>query len=353
MAAPTSGGGSAPGADGPRKRSREVREEEDDDTAITVTMVVGNPDGMTGHDAAYVEYDITAICTDEDGNIVFMDREADSIFLVDPETNAMQDLKPKSRDNLTVCGLGNAVAMSMDPTGCIVFADIELGLLRVYDPVSGLIEKVMHHTATDGVAYYCALRCYAWGIAIDKDGTIFFSDAMNNQIRRIDGHTRVATSMTDCCSSFHGPHDVALGPGGDVYVADTNNHRIRRVDATTRVVTTVAGSKSRSGYMDGPAALAMFNNPTQLAVDSAGNIIVVDKGNERIRRFDAATGKVTTVMFTFDFPYAVNGITLHPDGGAFYVACVSHIYHVACGSLIGPPAVTPWSRSRRMVTVAR
>src|SRR6185295_17901575 len=50
------------------------------------------------------------------------------------------------------------------------------------------------------------------------------------------------------------------------------------------------------GAGDGGAATdAVLRSPRNLAVDAAGNILVADAGNARVRRIDGATGVITTV----------------------------------------------------------
>ncbi len=73
-------------------------------------------------------------------------------------------------------------------------------------------------------------------------------------------------------------------------------------------ISTLAGSNTAGFAGDGgPAARALFNSPTALAVDRAGNIFVADKGNARIRRIDAATGIVSTIAGDGQVDFSDNG----------------------------------------------
>ncbi len=62
-------------------------------------------------------------------------------------------------------------------------------------------------------------------------------------------------------------------------------------------MTTLAGTAGVYGSADGTGAAATFNRPEGLTIDSAGNLIVVDRRNNTIRKVTPA-GVVTTVAGT-------------------------------------------------------
>lgn len=96
---------------------------------------------------------------------------------------------------------------------------------------------------------------------------------------------------TGTAAMFDSPNDIARASDGTIYVADTFNHRIRKV-TPAGVVTTFAGSGTL-GFLDGSATEAQFAYPTGLDFDSNGNLYVVDRQNQRIRKITPA-GVVTT-----------------------------------------------------------
>ena len=87
---------------------------------------------------------------------------------------------------------------------------------------------------------------------------------------------------TGTAARFDHPSGVAVDSSGNVYVADFKNHRIRKI-TSEGVVTTLAGSGTE-GYHDATGTTAQFTYPTNVAVDSSGNLYVADSGNDRIRK---------------------------------------------------------------------
>lgn len=95
---------------------------------------------------------------------------------------------------------------------------------------------------------------------------------------------------------FRAPTNVAVDTAGNVYVADSGNHVIRKVTASG-VVTTHAGALALSGAIDGFLTTARFNSPSGVAVDSSNNVYVADTGNHVIRMI-SSSGNVTTFAGT-------------------------------------------------------
>jgi sugar lactone lactonase YvrE len=91
------------------------------------------------------------------------------------------------------------------------------------------------------------------------------------------------------------PTGVALDRAGDLYFCDWNN-RIRKVDVQTGRITTVAGNGIAGFSGDGgPATGAKLGGPGAIATDAAGDIYFADPYNARVRKISAVTGIITTV----------------------------------------------------------
>src|SRR5262249_26338975 len=105
------------------------------------------------------------------------------------------------------------------------------------------------------------------------------------------------------------PYGVAVEDAGNLVIADTDNDRIREVLAATGLITTVAGPGTGGYNSDGiPATQAQLGSPYGVAVDDAGNLFIADTDNDRIREVLAATGLITTVAGSGTEGYNGDGI---------------------------------------------
>lgn len=90
---------------------------------------------------------------------------------------------------------------------------------------------------------------------------------------------------------FKNPEGVAIDMQGNLIITDRGNNRIRRISPQGDV-SAIAG-KDAAGFMDGLAGVAQFRLPWRSTVDAQGNIYVADRDNHRIRKI-ATDGKVST-----------------------------------------------------------
>lgn len=93
------------------------------------------------------------------------------------------------------------------------------------------------------------------------------------------------------------PSGVAVDGQGNIYVSDENNNRIRKINTRSGMITTIAGNGAPDFNGDkGPAIVASLNKPAGLAIDLQGNIYVADRANSRVRKIDAITGNIDTII---------------------------------------------------------
>ncbi len=164
-------------------------------------------------------------------------------------------------------------------------------------------------------------------IVIDATGNKYFIDANNYKIRKISPEDIVSTLAGSTFGYADGQgidakfaimYGITVDALGNVYVVEqntiSNTSRIRKI-TPEGVVSTLAGGEI--GYADGQGTDAKFDLPYGLAIDSSGNIIVVDASNNKIRKV-SPTGLVTTIAGStegyedgngeaakFNFPYGV------------------------------------------------
>jgi sugar lactone lactonase YvrE len=170
------------------------------------------------------------------------------------------------------------------------------------------------------------------GLAFDDAGNLYVADTGNNRIRKITPQGLVSTvagkgtaGLVDGRATeakFDGPIGIAVDSNDNIYVADTYNDSIRKITPSGQV-STVAGA-GRPGYADGLATAALFDTPCALVVTVAGELIIADTGNNRLRKIKP-DGQVTTLPVLF--PPEVSpadlrkplGLALSHDG-FFYVS---------------------------------
>lgn len=145
------------------------------------------------------------------------------------------------------------------------------------------------------------------GVAVDSAGNLYVTETVTCTIRKVTS-SGVATTLAgrpgvaggddgmNRDASFQYPQGIAMEKSGRLYVADTSGSTIRKVtpEGDDWVVTTLAGRYDTPGYQNGTGSGVLFNNPSGVAVDSAGNVLVADTLNHVIRKVTPA-GVVTTV----------------------------------------------------------
>lgn len=172
-------------------------------------------------------------------------------------------------------------------------------------------------------------------ICIDAGQNLYFTDKDNGRVRKIAAITGTISTIAGGGSSLADgvpatsasitPNYICINSTGDLYITTLN--KIRRISASG-TISTIAGSVS-AGYSGdgGPASAAMLNNPQGISLDASGNIYVVDRGNNRVRKIAAATGIITTI--------AGNGTSIYSGDGGPASAAGLNYPAVICTDLFG------------------
>ena len=103
------------------------------------------------------------------------------------------------------------------------------------------------------------------GLGLDNAGNIFIADEINQRIRRVDSGTDIVSTVAggyigESVDAFdarlYSPVGVIKDVDGNIYFSDAQNHRVRRIDSATNIVTTIAGTGTYGDSGDGGLATA-------------------------------------------------------------------------------------------------
>jgi sugar lactone lactonase YvrE len=104
------------------------------------------------------------------------------------------------------------------------------------------------------------------------------------------------------------PYGIAKGPDGALYICEIATHVVRRLDESTDKITIVAGNGQQGYSGDGGAATeAKLNEPYEVRFDAAGNMFFVEMKNNIVRRVDAKSGIISTVVGTGKVGFSGDG----------------------------------------------
>ncbi len=138
------------------------------------------------------------------------------------------------------------------------------------------------------------------GVAVDATGNIYIADSGDHRIRIVSatgtinpyvGTGNPCVPKAGCgddgpalAATLSGPWQMSLDTAGDLFLTDAPENKIREVNASTLTITTVAGKGTQGFTGDGGSPLsAQLNASHGVWVDSSGNFVIGDTGNQRVR----------------------------------------------------------------------
>jgi uncharacterized protein (TIGR03437 family) len=290
------------------------------------TVAGNNSAGYSGDGKAAISAQINApdsIVVDSKGNFYFSDfnngvvRMVNTAGIIETYAGSQTQGKGFSGDGgaATAAALFNPTGIALDSSGNMfisdygTYADLNyIGNDRIREVLAstGIINTIVGD-GTVGFSNGGGVALSAWlngvaQVAVDNKGNLYFADAFNNEVRKVVLSTGTITLLAGSSTAAYGysgdgglatdallnnPTGVAVDTAGNVYIADSFNDVIRVV-TPDGLIHTVAGSTSapNPGYTGdgGPALSAQFNGPYSLTFDSAGNLYVADYGNFVIRK---------------------------------------------------------------------
>ena len=133
------------------------------------------------------------------------------------------------------------------------------------------------------------------GVAVDWDGSIFFTDPATHRLFKIDGCSgeaqpaRCVGGYGELPSQFDTPRGLWMPASRRaLYVVDSGHHRVLILDPVTGSLEGVLGGDGGPHPPPPGDEPGRFAEPWTIAGDAAGNVYVVDRGNRRVQKFDAA-----------------------------------------------------------------
>jgi hypothetical protein len=153
------------------------------------------------------------------------------------------------------------------------------------------------------------------GLALDGQGHLFVADAGYSDVRQIDLGTGIISTLAGSHSDagfvrgysgdggpataaeLNVPFGLAYDGAGHLTIVDADNHVLRQVDLASGIITTIAGNHAPGFGGDGSASTqAMLFYPAAVAYDPAGNLLIADEQNDRIRRVVLHPTKLKTML---------------------------------------------------------
>ena len=212
------------------------------------------------------------------------------------------------------------------------------------------------------------------GMCMGPDGNLYVADHFNYRVRKVTMNGVVSTfagAQWDAIpkdgffngppdsATFDAPEGVASDKMGNIYVADDANNEIRKITPSGFVSSLAGGDYYHFGQKDGQGGSALFNSPSAIASDSAGNIFVVDAYTQLLRKI-TPDGNVTTLLGPNEpsitgpyYPFSAGALATDKYGNLFFSISVGiikmtpdgTIIRYACGGMgetDGPASVATW-----------
>jgi len=222
----------------------------------------------------------TSVSVRADGALVIADSGHDRLLIVEPNSAmtgavAIAEIDGFDQPNSVVCDDADGIFVSERAAGSVSYLDLSNKRRQL------LTDDLLAPT----------------GLMIDRDGSLVVSDSGADKLYRIiDGGNDSVVMGLIAGSGHTGSRDGGAGqaelgqPTGlartevGIVFCDSASSNIRLLTDSGKVATITGNGFFEWGLVDGPAHKAMLQRPSDLAVLDDGSIIIVDTGNNRLRR---------------------------------------------------------------------
>lgn len=267
----------------------------------------GSGDGGPARDARF--YDLAGIAVDASGNVYVSDSEEGRVRRIDAATGIIETIAGAGTGGAGDGGPALAARLSipgglaLDRSGGLLIADSGSRRVRRIDLATGLISTIaggpQFGVPIDGALATASPLLGPSAIAVAANGDVYLSDGAESWILRIDATTGVLSIVAIASRNQPGLDPsgilgIALTSSGYLYVPQPSFNQVVRVDLARGEVARVAGGPLASPAPgtrfagDGGSALsARLFNPSAVALDASGNLLIADRYHARIRRVEA------------------------------------------------------------------
>jgi len=201
--------------------------------------------------------------------------------------------------------------ITVDGLGHVYVSDEWTNTISVFDTDLKFVRKFGTSGSGDGEL------CRPAGLAVEANGNIIVVDSGNNRLQVFSPEGKFVGKCGGPGKGpgeFNQPWGITLDKDGNILVADWKNHRVQKLSSQGKFISSigsygkstepenayrvtlygpfVAGDSEKAGH----PRTDQFNHPTDVAVDSDGDIYVSDWGNHRVCVFDSEGGPITSLI---------------------------------------------------------
>ena len=365
-------------------------------TRLLTTLIGTGSAGFSGDGGAGMLAQVftpRSVAVDSAMNVYVADSGNHRVRLLTRSTGIIQTIIGNGTEGFSGDGGAGTNAMlslpwgvAVDAAGIVYISDNSSYRVRMWAADTRIVNTFAGTGAQgntgDGGASTSATFNRPVGLALDAAGNVFVSDIGSDRVRAISwsnaspspsatpatGVTAmqmlvISTIIGDGIQDFSGdggagtnaalqvPTDVAVDSSGDVYIADTYNHRVRLWSSSADVMTTIAGNGVGGfGGDGGVGTSAALNYPFGVTVDTLGNGIIGDTYNHRVRLWTKGTGVLTTIVGSATSGFNGDGLAgtstrlYYPTGVAVHTN--GNVYIADTGN----NRVRLWTKTSRLIT---
>ncbi|CAF0998735.1 unnamed protein product [Adineta steineri] len=255
---------------------------------------------------------------------IFIDKNK-NIFIADDCNHRIVEWKYNAKEGQIIAG-GNEKGNRMDqlnrPTNVIV--DQQNHSIIIADSGNRRVIQWLNqdqHILTENID--CC------GLAIDKNGYLYVSDIVKNEVRRwkISEYNNEGIVVAggnekgDELNQFNHPNFIFVDEDQSVYVSDTGNHRVMKWRKGAKEGRIMAGGNGEGGDLN------QLSYPRGVIVDHLGQIYVADFGNDRVMRWCEGNDEGEIVVGgngKEDHSNYPRGLSFDDEGSLYVVDSLNH-----------------------------